>query len=132
MHPDPKPPAWAPDTEVGPALPRWRPGRASVSLGVTAWKREGSLVPLGTEIALAFAVGLASFVLVAVTFKSVEATALVIAAVVGFGAAIFWIVRAWGAGYRFVATEEAGDRATRRPLRVVPSRQPLARDRRAA
>jgi signal transduction histidine kinase len=66
---------------------------------VTAWKREGSLVPLATEIALAFAVGLASFVLVAITFKLVEATALVIAAVVVIAAVIFWVLHTWGIAY---------------------------------
>jgi two-component system, OmpR family, KDP operon response regulator KdpE len=37
-----------------------------------------------------------------------------------------------GAGYRFVVTEEAGDRATRPPLRLVPSPRPPVLDRRAA
>ena len=66
---------------------------------MTAWKREGSLVPLGTEIALAFALALSSFVIVAVTFDALEATALVIAAIVVYGAAIFWIAHTWGVAY---------------------------------
>jgi signal transduction histidine kinase len=66
---------------------------------VRAWKREGSLAPLVTEIALAFAVALTSFVIVAVTFDALEATALVIAAVVVYGAAIFWIAHTWGVAY---------------------------------
>ncbi len=37
-----------------------------------------------------------------------------------------------GVGYRFVLTEAAGDRASRPPLSVVPSPQPLVPDRRAA
>ena len=66
---------------------------------MTAWKREGSLVPLGIEIALAFALALSSFVIVAVTFDALEATALVIAAIVVYGAAIFWIAQMWGVAY---------------------------------
>ena len=66
---------------------------------MTAWKREGSLVPLGIEVALAFAAGVTSFVVVAVTFSAVESDVLVVVLGLVYGAALLAIVHYWGVAY---------------------------------
>ena len=82
------------------------PGLASACDGLEARWVAGT-GPAGHRDRLAFAVGLASFVLVAFTFKAVESTVLVIAAVVLYATAIFGIVRTWGVAYAVPAAMAA-------------------------
>jgi signal transduction histidine kinase len=65
---------------------------------VSIWKR-GRLVPLGTEVALAFLAGVASFGLVAVAVASTGSDVLVILMGVAYVAAVVAMFRWWGVAY---------------------------------